>query len=189
MCLISFNLHHLTLKSNAPVKKHFLCTFLFLTSVLVQAQIFDKAVFTHKTNQKTRTLKAGDHLTVTYVDQGKRKKTEGNLERVQDGVLYLFYQEGIPLENVQKVRSGNQRLSKVVALGFKIGIFLIVVGFLAALLFLFTYGAPAAVLGGIGMFMICIAFIMQAIGIQQIPDAGTAWKVETVVKAAPVQIP
>lgn len=188
--VLSCIFHHVayldTSKTKASMMKRLFFTILFLASISLQAQTFEKVVFKHKTTRKTRTIKAGEHVKVKYLDNGKRTTTEGTLESVEDGVLYLFYQPGIPLDKVHKIRCGNPGISTGM---FRIGLFLICVGFLATLLSGFSYATPFLVLGVPGMFLICVAFIIQVIRTDRIQDAGTAWEVETVMSALPDQSP
>ena len=84
--------------------KRLLCAILFLVSVSLQSQTFEKAVFLHKTSHNTHILEAGDRLTVKYRDKGKLTLATSKLQNVEDGVLYLVDRPAIPLDQVLTIR-------------------------------------------------------------------------------------
>lgn len=162
--------------------KQVLWAVLFLNTVFLQAQTFEKAVFTHKVSRETRTLNAGDRLKVTYKENGDWTAVKGRLHSVENDLLILEGKPGIPLYSIDTIRYRAPGLRGIVLTILLVGMALVLAGFIFGLA---AFGTPellttAGWLLGIGYGLLFASWIALAIGTHRIRDAGSEWDVVTV---------
>ncbi|MCC6413855.1 MAG: hypothetical protein IT270_19560 [Saprospiraceae bacterium] len=170
--------------------KQILWAVLFLNTFLLQAQTFEKAVFTHKVTRETRTLKVGDRLKVTYKEKDDWTAVKGRLQGVDNEKLFLQGKPGIPLYSIDTIRYRDPGLRRVIGIMLAVSLVLLCIGsvlVLASIASVPAYNAlPYFLVSG---YALAIAtWIVLAVNTHRIRNTGAEWDV-VIVETLKQQVP
>lgn len=173
---------------------------LILAPLAAHAQTFEKAVFSHKDKNLTRTLTANKRIVIDYsLGIKKTKKYRGKLVGMTPDTLYLHEKNsdatlGFALARIEKIRPAGLGLG-VLLIVFGVltligGIILsVAAGFASAL----TFGGSSndggsGIVGGISLLMLLAGIIVVSVNKKQrVNYPADNWNVEIVEQGTPIK--